>query len=147
MLKRLKIVLQEVLAAQEIEEANALPMACALLMFEILRADYRADAAELNKISQHIRTAFGFSQDEARRLMQQAQQQSDEMVSLHEVVRTINEAYSADEKRNLLKMLWDVAYADGELDSNEEYTLRRLADLLHVPHRDFIKTKHAVMPE
>jgi len=147
MLKRLKIVLREVFVEQEVVDAHALPMACALLMFEILRADHHADEAELHKISQHIKTAFDFDDEETGMLMQQARQQSDHIVSLHEVVRTINEAYTAEDKKRLLKMLWDVAYADGELDRNEEYVLRKLADLLYVPHRDFIQTKHAAMPE
>ena len=47
----------------------------------------------------------------------------------------------------LVKMLWDVAYADGQLDPYEEHTIRKLAERLHVPHREFIMTKHEASGE
>ena len=40
--------------------------------------------------------------------------------------------------------MWGIAFADGELHHYEEAVIRRLADLLYVPHRDFILTKHEV---
>ncbi len=148
MLKRLKVVLQEVFVEIEVvDDAAALQLACASLMFEVLRADQEVHPAELGKISEHIRQAFGLSENNTRILMQQASEKTEQAVSLHDVLRTINETYAKDEKRQLLKMLWDVAYADGVLDSYEEYAIRKLADLLHISHRDFILTKHEAMRE
>ncbi|MBI3171641.1 MAG: TerB family tellurite resistance protein, partial [Hydrocarboniphaga effusa] len=43
----------------------------------------------------------------------------------------------------LLGLLWRVAYADGKLEANEEHLLRRLSDLLHLSHGDFIRARHA----
>jgi len=40
-----------------------------------------------------------------------------------------------------------MAYADHELDKYEEHLLRRLAELLHVPHKDFIQTKHKTLKD
>ena len=44
----------------------------------------------------------------------------------------------------LIKNMWEVAYADGNLDRYEEHLIRRVAELLYVSHSDFIKTKLAV---
>jgi uncharacterized tellurite resistance protein B-like protein len=44
-------------------------------------------------------------------------------------------------------MLWELAYADGELDAHEEHRIRRLAGLLHVSHSEFIRTKLAAQPD
>ena len=41
-----------------------------------------------------------------------------------------------------MELLWDVAYADGRLHKYEEHLVRRIADLIHVPHRTFIRAKH-----
>ena len=38
-------------------------------------------------------------------------------------------------------MLWDVAYADGRIDKYEDYTIRKISDLLYIKHADFIKAK------
>lgn len=143
MIKRLKLLLQETFVEIEVvDEAGALQLACASLMFEVLRADHKVHSAELEKIGQHIRQAFGLDEKDTQVLMQLANEKSEQAISLHDVVRTINEGYAVDEKRQLLGMLWSVAYADGELDRHEEYAIRKLADLLYVPHRDFIRTKH-----
>lgn len=40
-----------------------------------------------------------------------------------------------------MELLWRVAFADGRLDRYEEHLIRRIADLLHLPHRDFIRAK------
>ena len=42
----------------------------------------------------------------------------------------------------MVELLWRVAYADGDLDKYEEHLVRRIADLIHVPHSVFIRMKH-----
>ena len=44
----------------------------------------------------------------------------------------INRAYSTDEKRELLVMLWQVIFADRRLDSYEELLMRKLQPMLEV---------------
>ena len=37
--------------------------------------------------------------------------------------------------------MWQIAYADGELDKYEEYIIRRVSELIYVAHNDFIRAK------
>jgi uncharacterized tellurite resistance protein B-like protein len=37
--------------------------------------------------------------------------------------------------------MWRVAYADARLDAHELHLMRRIADLLHVPHLDSMAAK------
>jgi uncharacterized tellurite resistance protein B-like protein len=46
-----------------------------------------------------------------------------------------------DEKRQLITLLWRLAGTDTNIDVHEEYTIRRIADLLYVSHDDFIAAK------
>ena len=41
-------------------------------------------------------------------------------------------------------MLWRVALADSELDKHEDYLVRKVADLLYVPHQDLIRIRNRV---
>jgi uncharacterized tellurite resistance protein B-like protein len=41
----------------------------------------------------------------------------------------------------LIENLWRIAFADGELHHYEEHVIRRIADLIHVSHMDFIAAK------
>jgi len=43
------------------------------------------------------------------------------------------------------KSLWAIAYADESLAPLEESTIRQIADLLYVPHSQYIKTKLEVV--
>ena len=43
------------------------------------------------------------------------------------------------EERYLIEQLWDIAYADGVIDKYEEAAIRKVSELLYVPHSDFIK--------
>ena len=42
----------------------------------------------------------------------------------------------------LVELLWRVAYANEVLHKYEEHLVRKVADLLYVPHTAFIKAKH-----
>jgi uncharacterized tellurite resistance protein B-like protein len=63
------------------------------------------------------------------------------MISLYEWTSIINETYEYKLRVDVIKSLWDVAYADGRIDKYEDYTIRKIADLLYVKHTDFIRTK------
>jgi hypothetical protein len=47
----------------------------------------------------------------------------------------------AAEKLQLLEALWRVARADATVHKYEEHLIRRIADLLHMPHSSFITAK------
>lgn len=43
-----------------------------------------------------------------------------------------------------MKAMWEMAYADGNLDKYEDYIIRKVADLIYVPHTEFIRAKSQV---
>ena len=66
---------------------------------------------------------------------------SNDSVSFYEFVEDINSNYSKEEKHSLLKFMWDIAFADGKLDVNEERLIRRLADLIKIKDIEVLKLK------
>ena len=73
--------------------------------------------------------------------MKIADKKNNEIISLHELTAIINKEYTYSEKKDLIKMCWDIAYSDGRIDKYEDYTIRKISDLLYVKHSDFIKAK------
>jgi uncharacterized tellurite resistance protein B-like protein len=128
----------------ETDQTEALRTAGALLLLEVAAADFNLSAEEREVLRSSIGSRFGLAGAELTRLIDEAMQQHDVSVSLHEQITLINGHYDAEGKRQLMRDLWTMAYADGELHHYEEAVVRRLADLLYVPHRDFILTKHEV---
>ena len=50
--------------------------------------------------------------------------------------RAIKDRYSLEERIELIEMIWEVVYADGELHDYEANLLRRLGGLLYVSDRE-----------
>ena len=46
-----------------------------------------------------------------------------------------------EQKKTVVRYLWQVAFADAQLLPSEEYLVRKIADLLHVPQADFLDAK------
>jgi uncharacterized tellurite resistance protein B-like protein len=91
-----------------------------------------------------LRETFALSKEETRELARLAQRDSEDSVSLHQFTRLINQRFSPEEKVRVVEMLWQVAFADGRIDRYEESLLRKIAELIYVPHRDFIQARHRV---
>ena len=53
----------------------------------------------------------------------------------------INKNFSAGQKVQVVEYLWQVAYADGQLDAHEQHFMRKIADLLYVSHADYVAAK------
>ena len=117
-------------------------LAAAALLIEVARADLEMDASEQNKIVALLQTTLQLSEDDIHSLIALATEESESASSLFEFTTLINEHYSDPQKHVLMEQLWHVAFADNELDKYEEHLLRRIADLIHLPHRVFMQTKH-----
>ena len=123
------------------EPSVSVELATAALLVEMERADFNNAPAERQVIETLLRQKFSLDDSTLAQLLTDADQQADSAVSLHEFTRWLNEHFEPAAKRQMVYMMWQVAYADGELDPEEEWLVRKVAELLHVPHEDFIKTK------
>lgn len=140
--------LQRLLGRPAPQKAAVSPnVAVAQLLLEVARADFSADAVEVAAIREMLGRAYSLGAQELDALLKEAGERAARSISLHDAVAAINAALGHDQRRDLLAMLWRVAYADGRLDKYEEALLRRLADLLFVAHSDFIREKLAALGE
>ncbi len=130
---------------EEVDEQQILHLASAALLLEVSRADFDIQNEELEEIAKSLSARFNFSNEEVSNLINLAQTEQDSHVSIHPFVKIINDSCTEEEKKILLEDLWRVAYADNTLDKYEEYQIRKIADLLYIPHSVFIKTKLSVV--
>jgi uncharacterized tellurite resistance protein B-like protein len=116
-------------------------LAVAALLVEVLRADYHADQAERQQVMVSVSALLGLDDAQTRDLVEEAEREVDKSHDLYQFTSRINQAYSEPEKIRLLEALWRVADADVTVHKYEEHLIRRVADLLHVPHSAFISAK------
>jgi len=119
-------------------------MACTVLLFEVMRADGLLDRQEQEKLSQIISGQFALSTTEVRELINQATQLSEDATDFHQFTSTINNNYQIEQKIHMVSLLWQLAIADGEVASIEEHVIRKVADLLHLRHAEYIQAKSTI---
>ncbi|MEE9422698.1 MAG: TerB family tellurite resistance protein [Gammaproteobacteria bacterium] len=123
---------------------HALALATAALLFEVTRADFEVLDVEREVVESAIQKIFSLSEAETRELADLAEREVEEAVSLYQFTGLINQHFLPTEKVRIVEMLWQVVFADGIIACYEEAMVRKIADLIHVPHRDFIQAKHRV---
>ena len=141
MFEHLRKLLQQSAGRPAASADYARQLAAAVLLLEIARADYAHHEAERAALRAGLAREFHVPEAALDALLDQAALRAKQSVSLYDFVKTLNETMAPEAKRGLLRLLWDVAHADGKVDPHEEHLIRQLADLLHLSHADFIRGK------
>jgi len=111
-------------------------LAAAVLLVEAARLDDEYGDDERLAIARLLRERFGLSEDETEELLTAAEAAQDHAVEVFTFTRDIKDTFSHEERIEIIEMLWEVAYADGELHKYEDQLVRRVAGLLHVTDRE-----------
>ncbi|MCL4182734.1 MAG: TerB family tellurite resistance protein [Burkholderiaceae bacterium] len=120
---------------------HTIELATAALLAEVARIDGHSGDAERAIALRAINEKLGLSPDEAATLLDLAAQEMRQATDYFQFTSLINRHFQQERKVRMVELMWEVAYADGRLDDHELHLIRRIADLLHVPHHDFIATK------
>ncbi len=119
--------------------------ATAALMVEMMRADAEIlgeEAAALHGLLAHH---FKLPPDEVRVLIAAAEREADAAVSLLDFTQLLNDTLDGSERAFVLELLWQIAFSDRKLDRYEEMLVRKVADLLYLPHSEVVRTKLKVL--
>ena len=125
---------------------HSVELIMATLMVEMARADRNVTENETEQILAILQKRFSLSQDEQTDLLALAKDQADHATSLFEFTARLKDLLPHEEREALVELLWQVAFSDGVIDKYEEQLVRKVADLLHVRHHDFIAAKHRADP-
>jgi uncharacterized tellurite resistance protein B-like protein len=122
-------------------EPAAIHLAVAALLVEVLRADFDVSVDERRYVLNSLQRLLDLDPAACDELLRLAEQHIDRSHDLYQFTSAISRSYSPEDKQRLLEELWRVAHADERLHKYEEHLIRRIADLLHVRHSEFIATK------
>ena len=148
MLNQIKLFFEQHLAlsAPENTSEEKLQLATVVLFLEMMNMDDRVEAVEQDIIFALIHQNFSLSAEQTTSLLALAEQQRKQATDYFQFTSLINKGYSLEQKIGLIESLWKIAFIDGVLDMNEEYLVRKIADLLYVPHTAFIMAKNRIAP-
>ena len=120
-------------------------IAAAVLLVEVARSDHDFSDAERQAVLGSVQAKFGLSDAEAQELLALAESQSREAHDIYQFTSQIDASFSPEQKVRLIEELWRAAYADSALHEYEEHLIRRVADMLHLSHSQFIAAKLRVL--
>jgi uncharacterized tellurite resistance protein B-like protein len=120
-------------------------LAAVALMIEIIAVDDEQHETEKMMLRQVLAKQFNIANQAADELIQHAEQAHESATDFYHFTAEINDHFDADEKIDLIESLWQLAWADQHIHELEQHVIRRLANLLHVSHKDFIAAKLRVV--
>lgn len=123
------------------DAGHAQRVAVAALLMEVAAADTGITADERVRIERIIGELHGISAGAARDICTKAEAQADQATSLYPFTRLITDECSMEDRIEIVHRLWEITFLDGEVHAHEEHLVRKVADLLYVPHSQFIRGK------
>jgi uncharacterized tellurite resistance protein B-like protein len=116
-------------------------LAAAALLVEVVRGDDHLPPEEREAVLGSVRRKFGLAPAQAEELLGLAEAEARDAHDFYQFTSRINATFGPDRKLRLIEELWRVAFSDDVLHRHEEHLIRRVADLLHVPHHAYIGAK------
>ena len=124
------------------DREQMLRLAVAALLIEVAHLDYEVTPEEKAAVDLAVRRHMGLSGETVAELLQCAERERADSTDYYQFTLLINREYDAAHKVELIELMWRIAYADNALHRYEEHLIRKIADLLYVPHSAFIAAKH-----
>lgn len=128
-------------AEDDQHEPISVELAAAALMVEVMAADHAWDDVEEQKIRSLMASVLKLDSTQQDEILDMAKSEVRGSHDLFSFTKRINDSYSEDQKYELMVALWQVAFADGNVDRYEEHMIRKLSELLYLHHSHFIRSK------
>ena len=139
--------IRKLLTAPESSPApsDQLQIAVAVLLVEAARMDDNFDKAERGVIERLLAEKFELTPDATQELLALAESTAEKSNQLHPFTRLAVQRMDPAQRVRLIEMLWEIAYADGVLDPEEDALLRRVAGLIYVSDADRVAARQRVL--
>ena len=141
MIEKIKNLFSKKVLEAEADSTSADQLATAALLIEVMVIDGNLDPDEIQSISATLSRMLDLSAQQVDELIELSQAEVREATSLYQFTSEINKHFDHNKKLSLMTAMWRVAFADGHLDKHEENIIRRVADLLHIRHSEYIRCK------
>lgn len=127
------------------DKTSELHLATAALLVHVSVID--DDFSEQERISLLIclKSQFDLAHDVAEQILTEAEVKQQGASCLYQFTKVITSELDQEGRQDIVRLLWQVAFADNLLDNFEANLLAKVAGLLGVVTEDRIRIKHEVM--
>jgi len=131
----------------DLENRDTLDMqvAATALLVEAACMDDKFDDSERFVISNLVRRRFNLCEPDCKILIAEAESAVADSTQLYGFTREVNDRFTLEQRVELMEMLWEVVYADGEAHDFEVALLRRIGGLMYVSDHDRASARQRVV--
>jgi uncharacterized tellurite resistance protein B-like protein len=122
------------------DDERRLQLATAALLVEVMRLD-GADPGERAAVLKAVAAKFDLTDNEAAEIVALAEDEVREAVGYYQFTSLINHHFDVAQKERVVELLWRVAWADATVSAHEHHVIRKIADLIHLPHAAYVAAK------
>jgi uncharacterized tellurite resistance protein B-like protein len=126
------------------EDRHRVQLAVGALLLEMTRMDGEIRPEQCARVEAAIREHFELSAEETKALIALAEAERHDATDYFQFTSLINAQYTPEQKIHIIEQLWAVALADDALHRYEEHLVRKISELLYVPHSAFVAARHRV---
>lgn len=136
MLSKLKTLFSTAGQTDSTAKPVDIQLAVAGLLIEAAGVDENFDAREYDAIGKILSRHFDIDEASATKLIKEARADHENSDHILHLTRAIKDNFELEDRIEVMEMLWEVSYADGEIDSFESNLIRRVAGLIYVTDKD-----------
>jgi len=144
MIDSIKAFFNAITEPQQIHSEDSHDLAISALLCEVCKADHHIAKEEEAVIEKTLTKLLNVDTAQAKALLEIGKEKATLSNSLFDFTTQL-QGLDYDVRCNIIKAMWEVAYADNSLDPIEELIIRKASDLIYVGHSEFIKTKLSVI--
>jgi uncharacterized tellurite resistance protein B-like protein len=119
-------------------------LATAVLLTRVTTVHCEMSETRREKLRALLKSGFGIDDDATTQLIEQAAKADRYSVDLYRFTRQLNQVLSEERRLQTVRMMWQMAYAEGNANEFEVNIIWRAADLLGVSSRQRVGLRQEV---
>jgi uncharacterized tellurite resistance protein B-like protein len=148
MIKTLGQVLDNLVAGDtdksEADGTDDTRLAAAALLVHASTVDGYVDEAESKRVQAVLKDRYELSDEQLHELVVAAERTERDAVDIYSFTSKLKKALSEEDRLQIIEMMWEIAFADGEVHGFEENLIWRTAELLGISSRERIRARKKV---
>ncbi|AYG67666.1 MULTISPECIES: TerB family tellurite resistance protein [unclassified Rhizobium] len=113
-------------------------VAVAALCIQVMEADGKIENSEKKRLRKLLKDQYGLDGRQLEALIAAGQEAESEAVDYYRFTSDLKRHLDGAQRLELLGILWDIVYADGERSEMEDHAIWRIADLMGISDRERI---------
>src|ERR1700730_3933682 len=126
---------------------SKLQLATAALLTRVATVHIEMSQARRTKLHAVLRSHFDLDDRATAMLLEESAAVDRTAVDLYRFTRQLNQLLNDESRRRLVRLMWEVVYADGRVNELEHNTIWRVADLLGVTTRQRVELRQQIAPD